>query len=38
MIDQNTLISEQLSLWDQKGSRVNRGNLSAKKRELYHHE
>jgi uncharacterized membrane protein (UPF0182 family) len=27
MIDQNTLISEQLSLWDQKGSRVIRGNL-----------
>ena len=27
MIDQNTRISEQLSLWDQKGSRVIRGNL-----------
>ncbi len=27
MIDQNTAISEQLSLWDQKGSRVIRGNL-----------
>jgi uncharacterized membrane protein (UPF0182 family) len=27
MIDQNTLISGQLSLWDQKGSRVIRGNL-----------
>jgi hypothetical protein len=27
MIDQNTLVSEQLSLWDQKGSRVIRGNL-----------
>jgi len=27
MIDQNTVISEQLSLWDQKGSRVIRGNL-----------
>jgi uncharacterized membrane protein (UPF0182 family) len=27
MIDQNTLISQQLSLWDQKGSRVIRGNL-----------
>jgi uncharacterized membrane protein (UPF0182 family) len=27
MIDQNTFISEQLSLWDQKGSRVIRGNL-----------
>jgi hypothetical protein len=27
MIDQNTLISEQLSLWDQKGSRVIRGDL-----------
>jgi uncharacterized membrane protein (UPF0182 family) len=26
-IDQNTLISEQLSLWDQRGSRVIRGNL-----------
>ncbi len=25
MIDQNTLISEQLSLWDQRGSRVIRG-------------
>ncbi len=29
MIDQNTTISEQLSLWDQKGSRVIRGNLIA---------
>jgi uncharacterized membrane protein (UPF0182 family) len=27
MIDQNALISEQLSLWDQRGSRVIRGNL-----------
>lgn len=27
MIDQNTRISEQLSLWDQRGSRVIRGNL-----------
>jgi uncharacterized membrane protein (UPF0182 family) len=27
MIDQNTSISEQLSLWDQKGSKVTRGNL-----------
>jgi uncharacterized membrane protein (UPF0182 family) len=27
MIDQNTIISEQLSLWDQRGSRVIRGNL-----------
>lgn len=27
MIDQNTLISEQLTLWDQKGSNVIRGNL-----------
>ncbi len=27
MIDQNTTISAQLSLWDQKGSRVIRGNL-----------
>jgi len=27
MIDQNTSISQQLSLWDQKGSRVIRGNL-----------
>ena len=27
MIDQNTVISEQLSLWDQRGSRVIRGNL-----------
>jgi uncharacterized membrane protein (UPF0182 family) len=27
MIDQNTIISQQLSLWDQKGSRVTRGNL-----------
>ncbi|MDO9535638.1 MAG: UPF0182 family protein [Bacillota bacterium] len=26
-IDQNTLISQQLSLWDQRGSRVIRGNL-----------
>ncbi len=26
-IDQNTLISQQLSLWDQKGSKVIRGNL-----------
>ncbi len=26
-IDQNTEISEQLALWDQKGSRVIRGNL-----------
>ena len=29
MIDQNTTISEQLTLWDQKGSRVIRGNLIA---------
>ena len=29
MIDQNTTISEQLTLWDQKGSRVFRGNLIA---------
>jgi uncharacterized protein len=29
MIDQNTAISEQLTLWDQKGSRVIRGNLIA---------
>ena len=29
MIDQNTAISEQLSLWDQKGSQVFRGNLIA---------
>jgi hypothetical protein len=29
MIDQNTTISQQLSLWDQKGSRVLRGNLIA---------
>ncbi len=29
MIDQNTLISQQLSLWDQSGSRVIRGNLIA---------
>jgi uncharacterized protein len=29
MIDQNTTISEQLSLWDQKGSKVIRGNLIA---------
>jgi uncharacterized membrane protein (UPF0182 family) len=27
MIDQNALISEQLSLWDQRGSQVIRGNL-----------
>jgi uncharacterized membrane protein (UPF0182 family) len=27
VIDQNPLISEQLSLWDQRGSRVIRGNL-----------
>ena len=27
MIDQNTTISQQLTLWDQKGSRVIRGNL-----------
>jgi uncharacterized membrane protein (UPF0182 family) len=27
MIDQNTTISGQLSLWDQKGSQVTRGNL-----------
>jgi uncharacterized membrane protein (UPF0182 family) len=27
MIDQNAAISEQLSLWDQRGSRVIRGNL-----------
>jgi uncharacterized membrane protein (UPF0182 family) len=27
MIDQDTLISQQLSLWDQRGSRVVRGNL-----------
>ena len=27
MIDQNTTISAQLSLWDQKGSKVTRGNL-----------
>jgi uncharacterized protein len=27
MIDQNAVISEQLSLWDQRGSRVIRGNL-----------
>jgi uncharacterized membrane protein (UPF0182 family) len=27
MIDQNPLISEQLTLWDQRGSRVIRGNL-----------
>ncbi len=27
MIDQDTLISRQLSLWDQRGSRVTRGNL-----------
>ena len=29
MIDQNPLISEQLTLWNQKGSRVIRGNLIA---------
>jgi hypothetical protein len=29
MIDQNTLISQQLTLWDQRGSRVIRGNLIA---------
>jgi len=29
MIDQNTLISQQLTLWNQKGSRVIRGNLMA---------
>jgi uncharacterized membrane protein (UPF0182 family) len=29
MIDQNTLISQQLTLWDQKGSSVIRGNLIA---------
>ena len=29
MIDQNTMISQQLTLWDQKGSRVIRGNLIA---------
>ena len=27
MIDQDTRISEQMSLWDQRGSRVIRGNL-----------
>jgi uncharacterized protein len=27
MIDQNTTISQQLTLWDQRGSRVIRGNL-----------
>jgi uncharacterized membrane protein (UPF0182 family) len=27
MVDQNTTISQQLSLWDQRGSRVIRGNL-----------
>jgi uncharacterized membrane protein (UPF0182 family) len=27
LIDQDTLISQQLSLWDQRGSRVIRGNL-----------
>ena len=27
MIDQNAIISQQLSLWDQRGSRVIRGNL-----------
>ena len=27
MFDQNTLISQQLSLWDQRGSRVIRGNI-----------
>jgi len=29
MIDQNTAISQQLTLWDHKGSRVIRGNLIA---------
>jgi uncharacterized membrane protein (UPF0182 family) len=29
MIDQNTTISQQLSLWDQEGSRVIRGNWIA---------
>ena len=29
MIDQNTAIASQLTLWDQKGSRVIRGNLIA---------
>jgi len=29
MIDQNTTIAQQLTLWDQKGSRVIRGNLIA---------
>jgi len=29
MIDQNTTISQQLTLWDQRGSRVIRGNLIA---------
>jgi len=29
MIDQNTMIAQQLTLWDQKGSRVIRGNLIA---------
>jgi uncharacterized membrane protein (UPF0182 family) len=29
MIDQNTTISQQLTLWDQKGSKVIRGNLIA---------
>ncbi len=29
MIDQNTAIAQQLTLWDQKGSRVIRGNLLA---------
>jgi len=29
MIDQNTAIAAQLTLWDQKGSRVIRGNLIA---------
>ena len=29
MIDQNTTIAQQLTLWDQKGSRVIRGNLRA---------
>jgi len=29
MIDQNTMIAQQLDLWDQKGSRVIRGNLIA---------
>ena len=29
MIDQNTMIAQQLTLWDQEGSRVIRGNLIA---------